>query len=429
VKFKDIVGKNQLFALLSKGLEGAKVILISIAIARIYAPEIFGVYTYVLAVVSIVSVIAEFRLQGVLIKEFTTEQTRIDVLTGSALVVNTIFAFVGYLVILSIAFFENLDIVFICLLLYSLSFFYKIPRCFRAYFIANERNYVVAKSETFASLFTIVVISFLIFYAIELKYILLIRALDFLVVSVVMAINFHLNHHSLFTLRFKFDVAKNLVLTSTPLVLSGAAMLVFQRVDIVFVRFYYDNYQAGLYGSATTIMTLFSLVPLVLSESLAPKMFRSKGKLNESVIRLKYGVILVSIGVLMSILMLFTSFFGIEILFGFEYSEAKVAALVLSMCPLLIALGAFAGQTIIAENLQKFAYYKSFAACAVTIIANILFVPVWGLVGAAISTVLGLLVANFIGHYFIRSYKFIFTLQLVIIKKIVGQFYQRIRNV
>lgn len=413
MKFLDLANKNQIYALLAKGIEASKVVGLNVVVSRVYGPEQLGIYSYVLGIASIIAVLAEFRLQSILVREFSRGDIAQSKLIGTSLCINTFFAFLGMSILFILSFFEENRLAALSLIIYSFVFLYKIPRLFRGLYIASERNSFIVRSEFFASIFTFFLIFMVVFLDMEFEFFVVARSLDFLFISLVFIWIYVSYIRNKVSISFDLNVCKKLILSSAPLVLSGAAMILFQRVDIVFVRAYLGDYEAGIYSSATSIMMLFSLVPIVLSESLAPKLFRSNRSDETSQgMAINFSVIIISVGFFFSFLLYFSSYYLLLILYGEEYLQSMKAMLILSITPILIAFGSVAGQIIVAENTQQWAYIKSLIGCGVTLISNYILVPLMGIEGAAISTLLGLLFANLLCHYFIRPYRSIFRLQI-----------------
>ncbi|RGP55269.1 hypothetical protein ASB58_09390 [Pseudomonas abyssi] len=184
-------------------------------------------------------------------------------------------------------------------------------------------------------------------------------------------------------------------------------MLLFQRLDLVFVKNILGTSEAGYYTAAITVMSLFSIPPMVISESLAPKLFKSGSEASKQ----QFCNILFFLGFSLSLCMLLTSLFAIDLIFGEDYKAAILPATILSASPLLIALGASAGQIIVFERTQHLALIKCIIACIVSVMLNIILIPTLKLAGAATATVAGLFIANYISHLFIPAYRHIFKAQ------------------
>jgi O-antigen/teichoic acid export membrane protein len=409
MKFKDLLSPNQLFALLAKGLEGTKVIVASIIVARFYGPEDFGRFAFIIGVTSIVAIIAEFRLQSVLVKELSLGALPKEAILGSALTANFIFAAVGMLGIWVYTLMESDRLIATGLLIYSLIFIYKIPRAFRSQLISNENNKSIAKCEAVSSIISISAMITVSTLQLNLLWVLFARSLDFLFISIFFITLYKKQNPE--KLKSSFQIVKKLSYSSAPLVFSGAAMILFQRADLIIIKTTLGEYATGLYSSATTLMLLFSLAPMVISESLAPKIFRNEKLINSDEARQKFSDIIIFIGLAMSALMLVCVGWGLPYLYGAEYQAATYSAYILSACPALISLGAASGQLIVADDKQGKTFIKSLGACLINLIMNFLLIPTLGIEGAAISTVCGLALANYMAHGVMPTYHYIFKIQ------------------
>jgi O-antigen/teichoic acid export membrane protein len=415
MNLKDILASNQLFALLAKGIDGVKIICINVLIGRFLGPEIYGKYAFVIGLVSLIAIVAEFRLQPILTREFSKSNASNNLkVLYSAVLVNVFFSLVGFIIVwIYITAFEKDDAVKLAVALYSLSFVFNIPRVLRSYFISKEKNYILAKCDFFGSILVMVLIGVGIYVELEWFYLVLLRSLDFLAVSLVMIYSYFSHEEKILEKKSpSFEKAKFLVKSSAPLVLSGVAMILFQRMDLLMIRQMISDEAVGIYSAATTYMMLFSLAPMVLSESLAPKIFRHIGTdSDKKEIHQKFCKIIIYTGVFLSLVMFGTGYYIIPFLYGPSYELAVYSNMILSVCPMLVALGACAGQIIVSDGNQRVSYQKSIMGCVVNFILNMLLIPIYGIEGAAIATVFGFLVANFFGHWLISDYRYIFRMQ------------------
>lgn len=404
--------KNNFFALIARGLEGSKVIVASIIVAKFFSPEDFGRYSYIIGVSSVIAVLAEFRLQSVMTKEILQRPRDIGEILGSAISANITFSALGFLVAAFYLTFESDNTIIIGTAIYMASFFYKAPRAFRAYFISTEKNLVIAKCEIIASLISLITIFIFLKLELNLTWVIFARSLDFLISGVLLAIAFKLEAKGNIKLISRFKTAKSMTMLSAPLVFSGAAMILLQRMDLILIRQLIGDHAAGLYSSAATAMTLFSIIPLVISETLAPKIFKKSSVSQKLHAQQRFSDIVVFTGTIMSLCMFTTTPLFIRHLYGEEYFGAQQAMHILSACPILISLGAASGQVIVADGNQNQSFIKSIIACFINTILNLTLIPRMGIEGAAISTVSGLMIANIISHRFIPIYRYLFLMQI-----------------
>ncbi|WP_440468563.1 flippase [Pseudomonas sp. YH-1] len=404
--------KNNLFALTAKALEGSKVIIASIIVARFFSPDDFGRYSYIIGISSVIAVIAEFRLQSVMMKKILQNPRNLGEIIGSAISANIGFSALGVVIAIIYLHFESDKTIIIGTLIYTASFFYKAPRSFRAYFISTENNKIIAKCEIIASLISLATVITFIFLKLSLAWIIFARSLDFLISGILLTIAFKLEVKGKIKLSTKLAEAKSMTFLSAPLVFSGAAMILLQRMDLILVRQYLGDHAAGLYSSAATAMSLFSIFPLVISETLAPKIFRNPMPYQTRYIQQSFSDTVVFSGIVMSVCMMAVTPFFIKFLYGQSYVEAQKTMYILSACPVLIALGAASGQIIVADGNQNQSFIKSIIACIINLLLNITLIPRIGINGAAISTVSGLLIANLLSHRLIPTYRHLFKMQM-----------------
>lgn len=403
--FKDILKPNQLFALLAKGLEGIKVIGVNVIVARSFGPETYGKFSFVIGLVSLVALIAEYRLINIMVKEIVKTPRLAGEVIGSSLIINLFFSILGFFILILISYlYSDDDIIHYALIIFSLTYFYKIPRAYRAYFVATGKNIYNVVSELSASIicFTSIILVMSVNDG-DIYKVMALRTLDYLYVYITIMLCFYITVDKL-RVSFSKIMMKKLFFLALPLVISGFVLVLFQRLDVIMIKYFLGDEQVGVYSASMNYMMIFSIPTMVLSESLAPKIFASDSR----VVRLSFLKSISLIGALMSVLMLLTSREAIVFIYGQGYVASIGCALVLSVAPFLIGLGSSAGQLIIKDGVQKSAVVKSLIACVVNIILNFLLIPWIGIIGAALATVISLFVAFYLSHFFISNLKEIF---------------------
>lgn len=412
MKASDVFAKNQIFALIAKGIDGSKIIAINVLVARTLGPEIYGKFSYVIGIISLIAILAEFRIQPVLVKELSSGGEKASHISA-ALILNTMFSIMGVFLVFLWCYFEDDRLVSFALTLCALGYIFNIPRFFRAVFISEEKNSLIAISESISSILVVILMWIAIGY-VDWEYLPFLRTLDLLVVSICFLSIYFLKNkeEALFVFPDK-QIIKKLFTLSYPLVLSGVAMLLFQRMDIIMIQNIIGSTQAGYYAAASNYMLLFGLVPMVLAESLGPKLIRQYK--NKPIMMERYVVGIMYIGIFLSIVLLFSGIFLIPVMYGESFEMSIPAHLVLSICPFFIAAGAVAGQMIVADGRQSKAFWKSIIACLINFVLNLVLIPQYGISGAAVATAIGFFVANLLGHFLIPEYRYIFNMQIKVL--------------
>jgi O-antigen/teichoic acid export membrane protein len=94
--------------------------------------------------------------------------------------------------------------------------------------------------------------------------------------------------------------------------------------------------------------------------------------------------------------MTFLSDWVVTLLFGNAYQQAGAVLSIHVWTGVFVFLGVSSGQWFLIENLQKLAFYRTLLAAVINIAANLLLIPKYGAIGAAVGTVLSQMTAAYV---------------------------------
>jgi len=203
------------------------------------------------------------------------------------------------------------------------------------------------------------------------------------------------------------SLAKKLLAFGLPLIIAGAAVSVIAQIDTLVITAFRTVEEVGVYQVAYPLMSLLSYFGVAIGIPLLPMLAemwakKDKGALQSTFYFLTKFLFIIMIPVVLIVL----AFPGVIIgtLFGADYLGAA-----LSLQILCIAAMAQAVATIPAHGLkvaeQTVLYGKTVAlAATINLIGDILLVPVLGIEGAAISTLLAFLLTFLLEFYFARRF-------------------------
>jgi len=101
----------------------------------------------------------------------------------------------------------------------------------------------------------------------------------------------------------------------------------------------------------------------------------------------------------------------IRLLYGEIYSDAIPVLQILAWRAVLMALFTASGQMIIIESLQRYAVMRNVIGCIVSILLNYLLIPVWGIIGSAVATVVTMVFSGYLSHFIILPYRYLVPIQ------------------
>ncbi|MCC1483480.1 flippase [Winogradskyella immobilis] len=420
---------NLIFGVFAKLFSGLKLALLGIIIARYLGPKDFGVFSYVISLVTLFTVFAEFRLQSILVRDFSEKKIKKEVLLGSALKICLFFATAGYILLSIVVFLlDDENIIKYFVLIYGLSYFFQIFRFLRAFFISKLLNKIIIRAELLTALIILLTGILFIYCELSIDYFIILRVFDVFLFSAILIFLYTISEGSVFKWKDNVLVRKQLIKDSFPLVLSGIAVVIFNRVDQIMLKHFINDYAVGQYSAAVSITGIISFIPIVLSESITPTLIskRMLSKKNYNLNRQAFSNVIIWGSLVLSIIVMLLSPIIINILYGKEYYPAIEVMKIFAFKGLFVAMGAVAAQIMIIEAVHQLAYIKSVVGGVVNIIFNYILILKLGMIGAVWASLLAFFFSSYITHYFIKRYRYIFWIQT---KSLFFGWYYLVRDV
>lgn len=188
---------------------------------------------------------------------------------------------------------------------------------------------------------------------------------------------------------------RRLTLTSLPIAAAAVAMFLITQGDLWFVYYYMSYQDSAAYGIASNFVKYVSAINIMLG-ALLPGLVGHMWA-TQDISKLKYLLKrLAQIGTLAAFLIfLAIALYGDIILYllvGSGYTAALTPLLILSFGHLINALMGYPQVLIITAGLRAQIFYASLVASLITLVGLRVFVPMFGLVGAASLSAIGLVV-------------------------------------
>lgn len=181
---------------------------------------------------------------------------------------------------------------------------------------------------------------------------------------------------------------------SFPFLLVSLSSLLLGWIDILVLGFLESNENVGIYSIITRIGVFF-LVPLSVAGIYYSKIIVVN--YNEpKVLVLYFCKITLLIFIPTAILFVLVNIFNSELLsiFGNEFNKGKNALLIYTIAQLIVVLTGLFDSLFVMTNLKLYLVKINLFIIALNILLNIPLVYVWGIEGAAISTLIAILVSK-----------------------------------
>jgi O-antigen/teichoic acid export membrane protein len=378
-------------------------LFVGIWIARYLGPEQFGLFSYAQSFVGLFTAIATLGLDGIVIRELVKDESKRDILIGTSFWLKVMGAILTLIVLaIAINFTSNDTYTNTLVFIIASATIFQSFNVVDFYFQSKVLSKYVVYANIFALLTNTIIKIFLLLNDAPLIAFVWVVLFD----SVILALGFIYFYlkNNLSLLKWKFDkiMAKELLKDSWPLIFSGVVIAVYMRIDQVMIKEMMNVEAVGQYAAAVRLSEVWYFIPMLIGSSLVPSIINSK-KSNEDLYysRLQnFYTLMVWIAIFVAVPMTFLSNSIVDLLYGVEFHEAGNILMIHIWAGIFLSLGIACGKWYLAENYTKGAFKKAIFGMSLNVLGNYILIPIYGLKGAAISTLFGHLAANIIYDIF-----------------------------
>jgi O-antigen/teichoic acid export membrane protein len=378
-------------------------LFVGIWVARYLGPEQFGQYSYAFAFTAIFGGIAKLGLDGIMVRELVNHPEMRDTYLGTAFWLKVIGAFVVMGSMVAIVPFTNNDTttnLFIFIITAGLIF--QSFEVVEFYFQSQVLAKLVAICKVIQLALSSMIKIYLLLNEAELIYFVVVTTFDMLSLAVSYYVAYKVRENLAFYKYFDIKIAKQLLKYSWPLIFSSIVVSVYMRIDQIMIKEMLGEHEVGIYSAAVRLSEAFYFIPVLITASLFPAILNAKNQ-SEELYRIRMQrlyTLMVWLAIAIAVPMSFLADWLILLLFGHEYKDAGQVLMIHIWSSIFVFIGVAASKWVIAENFLKNALLRTSMAALLNIVLNIILIKWYGVLGAAVGTLLSMMFANFISLYF-----------------------------
>jgi PST family polysaccharide transporter len=368
--------------------------------ARYLGAEQFGLLNYAISFVIIFTTIAHLGLNHFVVRDSVSEPSSKDEILGTAFLLRLSSGIGAFLLVTGIIFLLRPDdqlsriVVVIVAASLLLQEFNVIDDWFQS---QVQAKYAVSARNTAFIIMTLVRVTL-----IQTKAPLIAFALAYSIESALtvigLVIAYQVSGQKIQAWRGKWLRAKSLMKVSWPLIFSNLAIMVYLYIDQIMLGQLADNKAVGVYAAAVRLSETWPFMATAIVSSVAPSIIAAK-KVSETLYYEKIQKLcnfLELIVYSIAIPMTFLSTPLVILVFGQEYASAGGILSIHIWSSLFVFLGYVKNIWIATEELTGFALAASILGAGMNILLNILLIPRYQGIGAAIATVISYGCADYV---------------------------------
>jgi PST family polysaccharide transporter len=382
-----------------KGLRMGVGIIVTAWIARFLGPEQYGIWNYAIAFAALFSTLATLGLDGIVVREVVTSPESKYAILGSAFLLRLAGGVLALFALstLMLALKPGNVLLHYLLVLTAGAFLFQPFEVIDLYFQSRvlSKHSILAKDTAFV-IVTLLRIGLIVSSASLLAFAGA-ALLEVALGAAFLIIAYAIHGESIRRWMARTSVAMKLVRDSWPLVFSGLVVMIYMRIDQIMIGEMIGEREVGLYSAAVRLSELWYFVPMAIAGSMFPRIVELRmSDMKQYTRRMQQMYDFLTWSSVAGALLL--SFFAgplINMLYGRQYVGAAGVLSIHAWTGVFVSLGVASGKHLLAENLTVIAFYRSASGAIVNVLANLLLIPRYGVIGAAFSTLFSQMLAAY----------------------------------
>ncbi len=190
--------------------------------------------------------------------------------------------------------------------------------------------------------------------------------------------------------RFDGAYARDVLRDSVPLVVFSAFSIIYARIDQVLIKHMLDARAVGIYGAAAQVAELWVFIPGIILSAVSPAIVQAKG-ISETLYLRRLGRVAAGVAVMSVVIAAAVSLLApwiISLLYGAAYLSGTEVLRVYVWGFVGTALGTVITQYFVTENDRYLLTVFAIAPTVLNVVLNIIWIPSYGIVGAAYATLI-----------------------------------------
>ncbi|MBI5325564.1 MAG: flippase [Ignavibacteriae bacterium] len=386
MKSSKMIIKNMFSLTIAEVANKGIVFVFTAYLARVILPEGFGIISFANAILVYFLLFVNLGFNVVGAREISKSQEHITKYANSIITARTVIAFLAYAVLFIVTYFLDKP-----LLVKQTIWIAGINLFANAILLdwiyqGTEKMEFIAVRQVVTSLLNLIGVVLLVHSKNDVVIAMLVTVISTTLNSIWMLL-LYVKMFGKIKFEFDWNFLKPILKSSLPISFSVFSGIIMNTMNTVMLSIFRTEHETGIYNAAYKILLLVIVPSVIIQNAFFPAISRSYTTEERINIIKKFSMLMFLFASILTLTSLTFSDFVITFTFGNKYSDSIVILRMLMITSLLVYYNVFCTVPLNGWNKEKEVMYSIIAGAVVSIVLNIILIPKYGPMGAAIGTI------------------------------------------
>jgi polysaccharide transporter, PST family len=411
--FRKIVG-NTGWLMVDRVIRMGMGVFVGVWVARYLGPARFGSLNFAISFVALFGTLTTLGLEMIVVREIVRDASEISEILGTTLALRLAGSILAPLTaIATIRILQPTDAEALILVgLLSIGLIFQAFDSIDSYFQSQVKSKLTVWAKNSAFLIVAGIRVLLIHIKAPLWSFAAAQVAELALGAVGLVIVYQWTGGRILTWRSSKRRAIELLKHSWPVILSGMAIMIYMRIDMVMLKIMQGDSAVGLYAAATRVSEVWYFIPSTIVSSVSPSIIRAKdnpplyyGRLQRLFSFMTFISVIIGSGIALS------SRWIIHFLYSSAYDAASPILAIHIWASVFVFLGVAQTPWDFSESLLQLGFSRTLIGAISNFLLNLILIPKYSALGAAVATVVSYAISGVVANAFSPKTRPIFFMQ------------------
>lgn len=389
-------------------------LFVGIYVARYLGPEQFGVYSYAVAFVALFGAIARLGLDGIVVRDLVNHPEERDTYLGTAFWLKLIGSLVTLaLLAIAVQFTSNDATTNLYIFIIASGLIFQSFDVVDFHFQSRVLSKYVSISRLIQLALSSVLKLYFIYIQADLFWFVMVSLIDQISLALALVFAFRRQKIGSFFGRFELGTAKSMLRNSWPLIAGAMAYVIYTKIDQIMIKEILGEREVGLYSAAVKLSEAWYFVPGIVIASIFTAIVNAR-QISQEIYHQRLQrlcTLMTWLAIAVALPITFLANWLIGLLYGHHYQEAGAVLAIHIWGAVFSFFGIASGLFFMAENSTVKTLYRTVLGATSNVLLNLVLIPLYGINGAAVATVLTQFIVNVVYDFFDRDTRNMFVVK------------------